>query len=88
MTKDFIQRVITNESETEIFDSDGVQLKMVVSRSRTTNGFSAIRFSLGKQTFEVTNDVANYEFVVYELADMLRDICNNPCAIPSVEQPK
>lgn len=83
--KDFIQRVITQESDLPIVDCDGTAFKLIASRSRNTNGHASIRLSFGKQTLELTSDVENYELVALEIAAMLTDVANNPCLIPKVE---
>jgi len=83
-TFNHMKRVIKIESEMEIFDCDGEKLPLVASRSRTSEGQEAIRFSLGNQVFEVSSDVYHYPEVVRELAKMLIEISNNPCTIPEV----
>jgi len=75
--KDFYYRTVSEEAE--VLDEDGEQIKVRVSRTRTSNGFLNIVVEFGSQKIEF-----NIEEHARMVRDMLTKICNNPCELPKI----
>jgi len=82
--EDFLHRTIAVKSEDVFTDKAGMDLHIEATRTRTSNGFSSIKISIGFTVVEFNSERLgdNYEQAAKAFAECLDKACDNPCVLP------
>lgn len=86
MKDELVERTIKLRRATAVVDCDGEKHYLWAERYRASNGMGHIRIRLGKQSIEFSSDLEDYEHVARELASLLIEACDEPCALPEVSK--